>query len=192
MASIVLGPWISMLAISIALLIQALFFGDGGITALGANCFNMAIIGSLVAYGAYRLIAHGAEITATRRVVAAAIAGYSAINLAALCAAIEFGIQPFLFHTAAGTPLYAPYPLRISIPAMMIGHLTFAGLAELIISAGIVSYLQRADPEMLRLTAHDAPLSYSNEISDTPRPRFVSRKLWLALALALILTRLGF
>ena len=39
-----------MLAISIALVIQAFFFGDGGITAIGANCFNMAIVGSLVAY----------------------------------------------------------------------------------------------------------------------------------------------
>ena len=56
-AAIVLGPWASMLAISIALVIQALFFGDGGITAIGANCFNMAIVGSLVAYAVYRLIA---------------------------------------------------------------------------------------------------------------------------------------
>ena len=43
-ATIVLGPWGSILAISIALAIQALFFGDGGITTLGANCFNMAIV----------------------------------------------------------------------------------------------------------------------------------------------------
>src|SRR5215510_9288870 len=56
-ASIVLGPWGSMLAVSVALLIQALFFGDGGITAFGANCFNMAIVGSLVAYWLYRAIA---------------------------------------------------------------------------------------------------------------------------------------
>ena len=56
-AAIVLGPWASILAISIALVIQALFFGDGGISTLGANCFNMAIVGSLVAYGSYRLIA---------------------------------------------------------------------------------------------------------------------------------------
>src|SRR5947209_9370979 len=42
-ASIVLGPWASIVAISIALVIQALFFGDGGITAIGANCFNMAV-----------------------------------------------------------------------------------------------------------------------------------------------------
>ncbi len=132
-ASIVLGPWVSILAISVALLIQALFFGDGGITALGANCFNMAIVGSLTAYGVYRIAAHGAAIASTRRVLAAGFAGYAAINVAALCAAVEFGIQPGFFHDAAGAPLYAPYPLSISIPAMMIGHLTFAGLAELVI-----------------------------------------------------------
>jgi len=55
-AAIVLGPWGSILAVSVALLIQALFFGDGGITAFGANCFNMAIVGSLVAYVLYRLL----------------------------------------------------------------------------------------------------------------------------------------
>ena len=62
-AAIILGPWASILAISIALLIQALFFGDGGITTLGANCFNMAIVGSLVAYLVYRLLAGRAAIT---------------------------------------------------------------------------------------------------------------------------------
>ena len=46
-----------MLAISIALIIQALFFGDGGITAIGANCFNMAVVGSLAAYAVYRAVA---------------------------------------------------------------------------------------------------------------------------------------
>jgi len=190
-ASIVLGPWVSVLAVSMALLIQALFFGDGGITAFGANCFNMAIVGSLAAYGIYRLIAYGAEITSTRRLVAAAIAGYVAINFAALCAGIEFGIQPLLFHTPAGTPLYAPYPLSISVPAMMIGHLTFAGLAELVISAGIVRYLQRADPGMLRLTAPDAPLSAPSAAPYPGQPKALSRKHWFALALALILTPIG-
>src|SRR4030088_1026083 len=56
-AAIVLGPWASILAISIALIIQAVFFGDGGITAIGANCFNMAVVGSLIASGVYRLVA---------------------------------------------------------------------------------------------------------------------------------------
>jgi cobalt/nickel transport system permease protein len=193
MASIVLGPWISLLAISTALLIQALLFGDGGVTAYGANCFNMAIVGSLAAYAVYRLVALRAPVTAMRRVVAAGLAGYVAINLAALCASIEFGVQPILFHNAAGVPLYAPYALHIAVPAMMIGHLTFAGLAELVLSAGLVAYLQRADPSLLRNTAPDAPAA---DQPARPLTRFgkawpSARKLWLIVAAFLVLTPLG-
>jgi cobalt/nickel transport system permease protein len=184
MASIVLGPAVSILAISMALLIQALFFGDGGITAFGANCFNMAIVGSLVAFAVYRLVAWRAPIASARRIAAAAIAGYAAINVAAFCAAVEFGIQPMFFHDPSGAPLYAPYPLSVAIPAMMIGHLTFAGLAELVVSAGIVGYLQRTDPELLRLTAPDA----AHLENTLPR---ASRKLWLVLGVLLALTPLG-
>jgi cobalt/nickel transport system permease protein len=177
-SAIVLGPAMSILAISIALLVQALLFGDGGITAFGANCFNMAIVGSLTAFCVYRVLAWKAEITSFRRVVAAGVAGYAAINLAALCAAVEFGIQPMLFHDASGAPLYAPYPLSISIPAMMLGHLTFAGLAELIVSAGVVGYLQRASPEILQSAAQ----------AQHPKP---AQSLWVGLALLAALTPLG-
>jgi len=195
-ACIVLGPWAAILALSIALTIQAVFFGDGGITALGANCFNMAIAGSLVAYAVYRLVAWRAALGSARRVVAAGLAGYAAINVAALCAAIEFGIQPLLFRDASGAPLYAPYPLRIAIPAMMLGHLTLAGLAELVISSGMVAYLQRTDPDLLRQTAPDAPPSDALSLPIPDRlahpSRFpTARKLWLALAALLILTPLG-
>lgn len=148
-AAIVLGPWAAMVSISIALLIQAVFFGDGGITTFAANCLNMAVAGSLVAYWTYTLIAGKSALDSSRRVVAAAIAGYLAINVAALLTAIEFGVQPMLFHDASGTPLYAPYPLAIAIPAMMIGHISIAGLAELLISGGLVAYLQRSNPDLL-------------------------------------------
>src|SRR6202142_1683001 len=83
-ATIALGPWASILAISIALVIQAIFFGDGGITAIGANCFNMAIVGSLTAYVVYRAISGRSALASPRRVVAAALAGYLAINISAL------------------------------------------------------------------------------------------------------------
>src|SRR5277367_1909411 len=76
-AAIVLGPWGAILAISIALIIQAVFFGDGGITAIGANCFNMAVVGSLAAYAIYRLISGRSPVQSPRRVVAAALAGYA-------------------------------------------------------------------------------------------------------------------
>jgi cobalt/nickel transport system permease protein len=184
-AAIVLGPAASILAISTALTIQAIFFGDGGITAIGANCFNMAIIGSLAAWGVYRFISGRAPIESPRRVMAAACAGYLAINVSALAAAVEFGIQPWLFHDASGAPLYAPYPLRIAIPAMMIGHLTVAGLAELVISAGVVAYLQRADPGLLRATAPGAACEASTAGWRSTKP------LWIALAVLMVLTPLG-
>ena len=148
-ATVVLGPWASMLSLSIALLIQALFFGDGGITTLGANCFNMAIVGSLVAHLVYRAVAGRTALTSSRRVMAGALAGYAAINASALFAACELGIQPLFFKDASGAPLYAPYALHVAIPAMMIGHLTFAGLAEFFVSGGVVAYLQRTNPALL-------------------------------------------
>jgi cobalt/nickel transport system permease protein len=187
---IVLGPSGAVLAISIALAIQALFFGDGGISTLGANCFNMAIVASLVAYASYRLIAAGAGIASKRRVVAAAIAGYLAVNAAALIAAIEFGIQPALFHDGRGMPLYAPYPLSIAVPAMMIGHLTLAGVAEAAISAGLVAYLQAADPGLLRNTAGVLPATEAVS-AIMPAATNSLRRLWIAVALLMVLTPLG-
>src|SRR5215472_2324446 len=94
LAAVVLGPWAAMLAVSVAIVVQALFFGDGGITAIGANCFNMAIVGALVAFGVYRLIAGRSAASSARRAAAAGIAGYCAVNVSALLAAIEFGSQP--------------------------------------------------------------------------------------------------
>jgi len=177
-AAIVLGPWASLLAISLALTIQALFFGDGGITTLGANCFNMAIAGSFAAWGIYQLVSLGAAADSRRRIVAAALAGYGAINLSALLAAVEFGIQPMLFRDATGAPLYAPYPLSIAIPAMMAGHLTIAGAAEAVMSAGLFSYLQRNEPALVGMKSPVAPGR-------------AARGLWGVLALVLILTPLG-
>jgi cobalt/nickel transport system permease protein len=179
-AAVTLGPWASMLAISIALLIQALFFGDGGVLAFGANAFNLAVVGSLVASGTYRLVAGNSSAASSRRVVAAAVAGYVAINVAALVTAVELGIQPMLFTDASGVPLYAPFPLGIAIPAMMIGHVTVAGFAEAIISAGIVSYLQRSDSDFVGA----APAS-------TGASQALTWRLWAGLAFLLILSPLG-
>ena len=69
----------------------------------------------------------------------------------AFMAAIEFGIQPMLFHDPAGLALYAPYPLSIAIPAMMIPHLTIAGLAEVIFTVGIYSFVHGKDTETISI-----------------------------------------
>src|SRR5882762_6653353 len=187
-ATVVLGPWASMLSLSIALLIQAVFFGDGGITTLGANCFNMAIVGSLVAHLVYRAVAGRTAITSSRRVWAAASAGYAAINVAALFTACELGIQPVFFKDASGAPLYAPYSLHIAIPAMMIGHLSFAGMAELVVSGGVVAYLQRTNPSLLDYNATGRPDAVIGAGAQaTARSGWrLARPLWIRLALLML------
>jgi cobalt/nickel transport system permease protein len=180
--AIVLGPWGSIIAISVALLIQAFFFGDGGITTYGANCLNMAIVGSLVVDLLYRTISGRTPIDSARRIFAATIAGYVAINISALCAAVQFGIQPALFHDTSGAPLYAPYPLHIAVPATLIGHLAFAGLAEGVIAGGIVAYLQRANPSLLQTTSG---------LNEKESGCLVTRPIWIGLAALMILTPFG-
>ncbi len=179
-AAIVLGPWAAVVAISVALLVQAVFFGDGGITTYAANCLNMAVAGVFVASAVYALLAGKAAPGSPRRVVAAAVAGYLSINVAALLTALEFGIQPMLFHDASGAPLYAPYPLSVALPAMMIGHLAIAGFAELAITGGLVAWLQRSQPELL------IP---ATRLTDPAGRK--SRPLWAWLAGLMIATPLG-
>jgi cobalt/nickel transport system permease protein len=157
--AILLGPWAGCVAVSIALLIQALFFGDGGVLAFPANAFNMAVVLPFVAYGVYRLLSRNAALTSRRRIVAGAVGAYVGLNAAALAAAVEFGLQPDLFHRADGTPLYAPFHLAQTIPAMMLAHLVVAGVVEAILTAGVVAYLQRANVPLLRINAPDVPLT---------------------------------
>ena len=146
---IVLGPWAAVIAISVALVLQALMFGDGGITAIAANCFNMAVVMPFVAYYAYKLISGYTEITSSRRVIAAAIAGYISLTLAAAFTGIEFGLQPILNHTPEGVPLYMPYPLSVTVPAMVLEHVLGFGILEALITALIFAYIQKTDTSIL-------------------------------------------
>lgn len=147
--AICLGPWAAVIAVAVALLFQALLFGDGGVLAYGTNVLNMAIVLPFVGFAVYRLIAGRSPLTSGRRIAAAAIGGYVGINAAALMTALELGIQPDLFTDASGAPLYAPYHFAQSIPAMMLAHLTVAGAAEAILSGGVFAYLSRADVRRL-------------------------------------------
>ena len=149
--AILLGPWAASIAVSIALIVQALLFGDGGITAIGANCFNMGVVIPFVGYYVYKLISGNSEITSARRWIAGAVAGYLGINVAAALAGIEFGIQPLIAVAPDGHPLYAPYPLSIAVPAMAGEHLMLFGFVEALVTALVIKYLQKADKEMLTI-----------------------------------------
>ena len=157
LVAVVLGPWAAIISVTVALVIQALFFGDGGIIAIGANCFNMAFVLPVSGYFIYRLLSAGAPASGARRWIGAGIGAYAGINLAAFMTAVEVGIQPGLFHAADGTPFYSPYGLSQTIPAMMLVHSTVIGFIELAVTSLAVLYLQRAHPGLLGGAAASAP-----------------------------------
>ena len=157
LVAILLGPWAACIALTVALVVQALLFGDGGLTAIGANCFNMAFMMVFSGYYAYRVASGSSPITSKRRIFAAAIAGYVGINLAALCTAIEFGIQPLLHKAASGQALYCPYGLNVAIPTMMGEHLLIFGWVEALVTALVVKYLQKQDPSLCTTYEHMRP-----------------------------------
>jgi cobalt/nickel transport system permease protein len=116
----------------------------------------MALVTPMVGYFlVYRPLTRRLSVTAPRRAVAAALGGYVGLCTAALCCGIELGLQPTLFHTADGQPLYAPYHLAQAVPAMLLAHLTLAGGVEFALTLGVVAYLQRAYLPLLRIN-HDA------------------------------------
>lgn len=147
--AIVLGPWAAMLALSVTLVVQALLFGDGGLTAIGANTFNMAFIMPFSAYYIYKLLKGKAEVTSKRTLFAAGAAGYLSLNLSALFTGVELGLQPLLAHKPDGTPLYNPYPLRIAVPVMAAQHLLFFGWIEAVVTALVVANVAKTDPALL-------------------------------------------
>lgn len=164
--AILIGPWPAVIALSIALIVQALIFGDGGITAIGANCFNMGFAGVLVGYGIYRLIS-GSELRvkseklkvnsdthssslSTRHLIGAGIGAYAGINLAAFLTAVELGIQPLLHAGADGRPLYSPFPLSITIPAIMLEHIFLFGIVEAVVTVSVLLYIKKSHPELIR------------------------------------------
>jgi cobalt/nickel transport system permease protein len=172
--AILLGPWAAVIAISIALVVQAGLFGDGGITALAANCFTMAVVMPFTGYYVYRLLA-GDRPSPGRRLAAGGAGGYVGITAGAVVAGVLFGIQPYIAHTATGQALYAPYRLDVAIPAMALEHLAFFGPIEALVTVGVLAALARTQPELLATRPAARPL----------------RWLWAGLAALLLLTPLG-
>ena len=156
-----LGPYAACLSVSVALLLQALIFGDGGVLAFGANCFNMAFVLPFVGYAVYSLLRKWIR-RGSGDLIGAGVGAYLGINAAALCAAIEFGIQPMLFRDAAGNALYCPYGLNLSVPAMMIGHLTVFGLAEVVFTVAVLAFVKKTSPDMITGAVRRGSTAFGN------------------------------
>jgi cobalt/nickel transport system permease protein len=138
LVAVILGPWASVIVLFLILVIQSLF-GDGGITTLGANAFNMGIIGGIVGFYLVVLFVRLLNNTSLKKelkvTIATAIGSYIAIVLASFICGIEIGIS--------GT-----IPIEIAIPAMVFWHILI-GIGEAIISALIVFYIYKTKPDFI-------------------------------------------
>jgi len=118
-------------------LIQALLFADGGITTLGANIFNMAVIGGLSFYIVKLLI--GSSSNQKRFTATLFIASWLSVVLTALLTGIQIGVSPS-FASAGG--------LMTTVPAMLSVHIII-GVIEAAITAPLILQLSHASPTLL-------------------------------------------
>jgi len=146
--AILLGPWAAVVAVSVVLIIQAIVFGDGGITAIGANCFNMAVVMPFVSYGIFKLVS-GDSKSPPRLYTAAFLSGYIGLTMSAIITGVEFGIQPLIAQGPDGRPLYAPYPLSIAVPAMALEHMLLFSVVEGLITVLLLKYFLKHESDLV-------------------------------------------
>ncbi len=115
--AVVFGVWISFIAVSIVLFLQAVLFGAGGVTSLPVNALAMGLVGSAAAHHLFRGLRGIHERTALFA------AGWISINLSAMIVALILGLQPRIAHTEEGIPLFFPFGLSITLPAVLIPHM---------------------------------------------------------------------
>lgn len=145
LAVYMLGPMAAMVVMTAILVIQCLMFGDGGVTALGLNLLNMAIIAPITAWGVMNV--------AGRSAWSVPVAAWASVMAAAAACAFELAAS----YTISG----GAYGITgtLAIPAML-GYHTLIGIGEALITGGIVAYLAKVAPEMVK---GDAAVSVSRK-----------------------------
>lgn len=118
---------------SLVLLLQALLFGAGGITALAVNALTMGLFGAAVAVAAKRLLSRAGD------TVAVGIAAWLSVVLPSVLIALVLGIQPLIARRADGSPLFFPFDLSITLPAVIVPHLII-GIGEAVLTVLIWRY----------------------------------------------------
>jgi cobalt/nickel transport system permease protein len=125
--AVVFGVWVAFLSLSMVLLLQALLVGVGGVTTLPVNALAVGFVGSVTAAGVY---------AALKRVHATAglfVAGWASVVVPAVVIAVVLGIQPTIAHDAAGRPLFFPFGLSVTLPAVVLPH-ALVGIGEGIVT----------------------------------------------------------
>jgi cobalt/nickel transport system permease protein len=167
LAAVLLGPWVGLLVVTVVVLVQALMFADGGLTALGYNVFNMAIVTSLGGWAVFRLVRRVLPATRTAVAVAAGIAGFASVVLSAAA----FSLQ-WLFGATVAVPFDRVF-------VAMVGVHTIIGVGEGVITALTIAAVLAARPDLVT-GARDL------EVAPAPRARHPRRFVVAGLAVALL------
>jgi len=129
LAVALLGPWLASVSLSLVLIIQCLLFQDGGVTALGANIFNMAFVGVFSAYFVQKLFTKNSKLSSTGIL----ISSWFSIVVASFICSLELG-----FSNLA--------PFNIVVPAMLIIH-SIIGVGEAIITLPVYMTVKKIIPD---------------------------------------------
>jgi cobalt/nickel transport system permease protein len=135
-ATILMGPWAAILIMTSVVSVQALLFQDGGLLVLGANIFNMAVVGVTVAYMVYRTILK----VAGNRKVGILSGGFISAWFSILVASLAVGVQLALSGTS---------PANLAIPAMAGVH-ALIGIGEGLITVGALIFLLNVRPDLVK------------------------------------------
>jgi cobalt/nickel transport system permease protein len=136
LAGIVLGPWAGTLVMAVVFIVQAVLFQDGGLTVLGANIFNMGLIGTFGGYYLYKSIRFTLGRDHWRSMlIGTAVAAWTSVVVASIACALELSLS--------GT-----IPLLVALVAMVSWHILI-GVGEALITIIAVSFIWRSRPDLL-------------------------------------------
>jgi len=134
-SSVLLGPWAGLIIITLVLAVQCLGFADGGLTALGANVFNMGVIGALGGYGIFILIYHLCRRSHRGFFIALAVSAWFSVAMAATATAFELAMS-------GTSPLFVVLPTMVGVHAII-------GIGEAVITTTSVSLILKTRPDLV-------------------------------------------
>ena len=136
---LILGPFAGLISLTIILVLQAFLFGDGGITALGANVLNMGIIGVFIPCILFLVLNMALKPRSNRTILGMVfVSAFVGDLLAAVAAAVELSLSQGIFQ----------YGLNVTLPAMVINH-SVIGVAEGVVAVIIIGTLLKLRPDVL-------------------------------------------
>lgn len=136
--AILFGPWVAAFCISLTLFIQALIFGDGGLSVFAVNSLAMGFTASFSAFYIHKVLKNRLNNN-----IVLFVSGWGGIVAASVVIAVVLGIQPWLGVDAAGHPIYFPFGLSVTVPAVVGSHMLFFGMAEGFATMLVIRFVEK-------------------------------------------------